>query len=307
MRTITVDLHTHLIEKRELPERYWKAVGRKKIDAVAITEHADKKPWKAYEMLLESKPKNAVLVPGMELNTSIGHVLAYGRDEGIYSLGALYDKGMPIEKLVSIAEKEKLLLSISHPWGLSYDSAAYILGEKKLQSLVGEGKLGVEVYNGMFGNVSGFFYRSNWIRKPFNFFDFLEKSRIARKTRLSVLGKKVKQKLDKKSRELIERCAKPITLGQSAAFITAGSDAHSATRVGSAVMKIRVSGRLNCAKVLDALQKKANVAWAGPYVRETESGYVTEGSRLEKKEILQGIQYAAKRAIVKRMRIRKGR
>jgi hypothetical protein len=155
--------------------------------------------------------------------------------------------------------------------------------------------------------VSGFFYRSNWIRKPFNFFDFLEKSRIARKTRLSVLGKKVKQKLDKKSRELIERCAKPITLGQGAAFITAGSDAHSATRVGSAVMKIRVSGRLNCAKVLDALQKKANVAWAGPYVRETESGYVTEGSRLEKKEILQGIQYAAKRAIVKRMRIRKGR
>ncbi len=299
MPTLTLDLHTHLIEKGEKPERYWKAARAKKLDAVAITEHADRQPRKAYELLLERKPKGIALIPAMELNCAIGHVLAYARDEGIYSIKKLYKKNLPIGKALSIAESEGLLLSVSHPWGLSYDSAAYVLGEKRLARLVESEKIGVEAYNGMFGNVSSFFYSSSWIRKPMNFLDFLEKSRVGRKTRLSGIGRKMRGKLDKKGRELIERCAKPIELGTKARFITAGSDGHSAARIGTGIMKVNVRGTASNKALLQAVEQKSRVVWAGPYVRETRKGYAADAATLNKREFLQGIKYATKRAIVK--------
>lgn len=303
MAIVNADLHTHLLEKGERPERYWGAVKTKGLDAVAITEHADKRPERAYKALLESRSKAVVLVPGIELNTSIGHVLAFGRDEGIYSIERLYRKKLPIGEAVEIAKREGLVLSVAHPWGFSYDSAAFIAGEKRLERLVKGKGLGVEAYNGMFGNASSYFYSSSWIKKPMNFFDFLEKSRLGRKTRLSRLGKRARSKLDRKGRELIERCTKPMELGEKAGFVTAGSDAHSADRIGAGIMKVKVRGKVNAGKLLEAVQEKGNVMWAGPYVRETKQGnFVADKASLGKKELLQGLRYATKRAIVKRIR-----
>jgi hypothetical protein len=306
MKTITVDLHTHLIEKREKPERYWKAVKAKKLDAVAITEHADCKPEKAYQMLLEKKPRAALLLPGMELRTNIGHVLAFGKSDEIFSIEKLFEKKLPIKKAVQVAQKNDLLLSIAHPWGLSYDSAAYLMGEKRLHKLVAEGEIGVEAFNGMFGQVGYFFYGTNWVRKPLNFFDFLEKSRIGRKTRLSRLGRKAREKLDEKGREIIERCVKPMELAQHASFFTAGSDAHSNEMIGAGVMKIKISGKLSEKNILDAIREKKNIEFVGPFVKKTKAGnYGIAMQQLHKKQFLSGLRYATKRAVVKKLRLRR--
>jgi hypothetical protein len=306
MASITVDFHTHLLEKEVNPKNYWKAAKAKKLDAVATTEHFNEKPEKAYNLLKEAKPRGICLIPGMELSTSIGHVIAFGRNEGIYGIERLFKKGIEIGRVIAIAEKEGITLSIAHPWGLSYDSAAYILGEKKLYELVEGESIGIEAFNGMFGNVSSFFYASNWIRKPMNFFDFLEKSRLGRKTRLSRLGKKGKEKLDKKGREIIERCQKPYELAKKAGFATAGSDAHSPARIGTGVTKLKC-GKKKAEAILEAVKDKRKVEWLGPNVRETEKGYEVDRIKIQRAEVISGLKYATKRAIMKKVGRKKGK
>ena len=304
MVSITVDFHTHLLEKEVNPKKYWKAAKEKNLNAVAITEHFNEKPEKAYKMLAEEKPRGICLIPGMELSTSAGHVVALGKDEGIYGIEKLFRKGLEIKKAIEVAQSEGITLSIAHPWGLSYDSAAYLLGEKKLYALVEREDIGVEAFNGMFGNVSSFFYATDWVRKPMNFFDFLETSRIGRKTRLSRLGKKGKEKLDKKGKEIIERCQKPYELAAKAGFATAGSDAHHPDRIGTGVTKLKAKERKPEA-ILKAVKDKKKVEWLGPGVKETEKGYEVEKISIQRAEVLSGIKYATKRAIMKKVRKKK--
>jgi len=304
MPILTIDLHSHLLEKGVNPRNYWKAVKARKLDAVAITEHVNEKPEKAYSMLLEEKPRGIALIPGIEMNTEIGHVVGFGKTPEIYSQGKLFKKGISINKVLGIAESQGMLLSIAHPWGLSYDSAAYIMGEKKLFELVEKERIGVEAYNGMFGSVGSFFYASNWVKKPMNFFDFLEKSRLGRKTRLSKLGKKGKEKLDKKGREILERCQKPYELAERAAFATAGSDAHKPARIGTGIAKIEARGK-GVEEILEAVQDKRKVKWLGPYVKETDKGFEVDKTKIQKTEFISGIKYATKRAILKKVRRKK--
>jgi len=301
MPVVTADFHTHLLEKKVKTKDYWKAVKARKLDVVATTEHADKKPEKAYRLLLEKKPKIVVLIPGVELNTKIGHVLAFGKNASIYKEKELLKKNVSIKKVIEIANDKGLVLSISHPWGFSYDSAAYVTSEKKIANLVQKENIGVEVFNGMFGNVSSFFYKSNWVKRPMNLFDFLEKSKIGKRTRLNKIGKRGKEKLDKKGKEILERCIKPMELGEKASFVTAGSDAHSPQRIGTGIMKLMVKGRVSPGSVLKALQDKKNVRWAGPYVRKTSKGMKVKEAGIKRKEVFSSIKYAAKKAIVKKV------
>ncbi len=304
MTELTIDFHTHLLEKGVKPEAYWKAVKAKKLDAIAITEHSFEKPKKAYEMLLEKKPKGITLIPGIEITSEAGHLIVLGKDKNIYNIERIFKKGIPIKEAIAIAKVKDLLLIIAHPWGFSNDSAAYLLGEKKLKELVKKEKIGIESYNGMFGNVSSAFYATNWIRKPMNFFDFLEKSRIGRKTKLSKLGKKGKEKLDKKGKEILERCTKPFELSEKASFVTAGSDAHSPKRIGTGIVKLETKGK-DVESILDAIQNKKNVKWIGPYVKETNNGYTVEKASVQKKEILSGLKYATTSKIVKKIKRKK--
>ena len=304
MAEFTIDFHTHLLEKGVKPEAYWKAVKAKKLDAVAITEHSFEKPEKAYKMLLEKKPKGITLIPGLEISSEIGHLIVLGKDKSIYNIESLFKKGIPIKEAIAIAKVKGLLLIIAHPWGFSNDSAAYLLGEKKLKALIKKEKIGIEIFNGMFGNVSSAFYATNWIRKPMNFFDFLEKSRIGKKTRLSKLGKKGKEKLDKKGKEILERCAKPFELSEKATFVTAGSDAHSPKRIGTGIVKLEAKGK-DVENILKAIQNKKNVKWIGPYVKKTNNGYTIEKASVQKKEILSGLKYATTSKIVKKIKRKK--
>ena len=302
MAELAIDFHTHLLEKGVKPKAYWKAVKARKLGAIAITEHSYEKPGLAYEMLFEEKPKGIALIPGMEITSEAGHMLVLGKDQGIYDLEKLFGKKVLVKDALELAKKHGFVLSISHPWGFSNDSAAFILGEKKLNALVEKKKIGVEAFNGMFGNIGSFFYSTNWVKKPMNFFDFLEKSRIGRKTRLSRLGAKGKEKLDRKGREIIERGIKPFELAQKAAFITAGSDAHSPQAIGSGIVKLEVKGKAVPEGILEALQDKGNVKWAGPYIRETKQGIAFDRITFRKKDVLSGIKYAAKSKIVGKVR-----
>ena len=300
-RIYTLDLHTHLNEKKVKPEDYWQRAQAVGLDVIAITEHADKDPQSAYEKLIEGKPENMVLIPGSELNSEHGHLLCYGKDKRFYSHEELFKFNAPLETILDIVEKNGYLASISHPWGFDYDSFGFTLGFEKIEELVATKKIGVETYNGMIGNLSNFIFDTNWVVRPINFFDFLEKNRVTRKTGITRLTGKIKSKIDNKRRDLVERCARAIDLGEKAAFVTAGSDGHYAKRIGEGILKIKSSEtQLDNQNVLKLIQEKENVIWYGPLVIEEEPGIFRRADTpFDNKEILQGIRYASESVLGK--------
>ena len=305
-KAVTVDMHTHLTEKKVNPKAYWKRVEEISLNAVAITEHADKKPFQAFKALEKIKPEGVLLIPGIEVNTDKGHLLAYSSNEQIYSVERLLEKYVPLEEAIALAKKENLILSFSHPWGYSYDSAAYFLGIENLERLIQKEGIGVETYNGMIGHLSNFLYKSGWVKRPFNFFSFLEKNVVSRKTGVWRIGKKMKEKLDKRRMDLINRCVLAVELGKKAEFITAGSDAHSADRVGTGIMKIgfgfeEFGEEISNEILLKQLKQKQNILWSGPLIKEISPGvFEMSDKSLKRKEMASGIRYATKSIIYRR-------
>jgi hypothetical protein len=303
-RVITLDLHTHALEKGMKIDDYLREVKKKGIDVIGVTEHVEFNPEKAFKKVKKKNPKEVVLIPGAELNTEIGHVLIYADSERLYQFDELFQKQVPFEDVMTVADKEGFMVSISHPWGFSYDSAAYIVGEKRLHELVERYHVGIEAYNGMIGTIGSSVLDSKLINKPLGLFNYLDKNRLAKATGVNRLTNRLKKTLDHKTFELVTRCAKPIELGERAAFVTAGSDAHSAKRVGSGIMKIKTTvspANLNARTVLNEI-KHGKVIWTGPYVEEVSPGvYKKPKEAFSKKEMAQGIRYAAS-SIVKKSR-----
>ena len=127
---ISADLHTHLVEKKTKPKNFWSYAKKKNLQAVAITEHVECNAKKAYYSLGEIKPKNILLIPGLELNAEIGHIVAMKETPEIYDIEELFQINLSIKNLRKIAKKENLLLSIAHPYGFDLDSAGYRIKEK---------------------------------------------------------------------------------------------------------------------------------------------------------------------------------
>lgn len=307
-RIITADLHTHLLEKKVEAEEWWNAVKESNLDVVAITEHAEFNPKKAYELLYESKKEDILLIPGAELNTSIGHVLAYGETPKWYENTELLEIGVKIEKAIEIAKKENIVLSIAHPWGFELDSAMYRSDPTKITEMVKREEIGTEAYNGMIGNLSEFILKSKWVKKPWNFFAYMEGNRISRYTGFSKIAGRVKHKIDKRAQDLIYRNNKIMEFGETAKYITAGSDAHSADRIGTGILKIKFGEEvLTTQGFLKALKDKKKVVWAGPRVEEVEKGvYEKRVEGLKRKEIFSGLKYASKNILSNRRKTKKG-
>ncbi len=297
--TFSFDLHTHLNEKKFKADAYWKRVLEIGLDGTAITEHADFRPKEAYEELLAKKPKGVLLIPGIEINSDKGHILAYSHSPEIYEIDEFMQKDVPLEDVINLGKENNVMICISHPMGFSKDSLGFFFNVKEVEDLIIENKLGVEVYNGMIGHLSNFIYDSAWIRKPRNFLAFLEKNIISRKIRLSKIGSKLGEKLDNKSLEVVNRCASAIELGNIAEFVVAGSDAHSADRIGSGMIKIRHRDmELDEKELLSSLKNKQNIVWSGPLVRETSPGVFEKiEDPLKKVEIVQGLRYATTKVI----------
>lgn len=304
-RIISVDLHSHLLEKNVKPVKWWMAVLAKKLDVVAITEHFDLNPKLAFLKLKELQPKNVLLVPGIELTTSIGHTLCFGKDESLYDVAEFFEPGLPIERAIELAEGHGFVLSIAHPWGISFDSAAFLLNDsKKLEKIVEGNNIGVEVYNGLVAQAANFVYFTNWIRRPLNFFEKIEKNNVAKKIRLSVVGKKFEKNLEEKARDVLNRTINAYRLGEKAKFITVGSDAHFPNRIGNGVLKLKFKfDELTVENFLKALVDKRNVVWAGQNVTEFSPGkFVPLKISVKKMELLHGLRYAAAKAVKKGVR-----
>ncbi|MFH1586645.1 MAG: PHP-associated domain-containing protein [Candidatus Diapherotrites archaeon] len=297
--TFSFDLHTHLNEKKFKASTYWERVLEIGLDGTAITEHADFRPKEAYEELLAEKPEGKLLVPGIEINSDKGHILAYSHSPEIYEIEEFMKKDVPLEDVIRLGRENNIMICISHPMGFSNDSLGFFFDAKDVEDMIIKNKLGVEVYNGMIGHLSNFIYDSAWIRRPRNFLSFLEKNIVSRKMRLSKIGSKLGGKIDEKSLEVVNRCASAIELGNIADFVVAGSDAHSAERIGSGMIKIRHRDmELDEGELLRSLRNKENIVWSGPLVRETSPGVFEKiEDPLKKMEIAQGLRYATTKVI----------
>jgi len=304
---LTFDLHTHLNEKKYKARDYWKQVVGIGLDGVAITEHADFRPKEAYEEIFNEKPEDKLLIAGIEINSDKGHVLAYSHSPEIYEIEEFLKKDVPIEDVIKAGRENNVMVCLSHPMGFSKDSVGFFLNMAEVEELIRKEKLGVEVYNGMIGHLSNFVYDSAWIRKPRNFLAFLEKNIVARKMRLSKVGSKLGGKIDKKSLEVVNRCASAIELGNIADFVVAGSDAHSAERIGSGILKIKYrKDEIDEQKLLQALRNKDNVVWSGPLIMETKDGvYEKLEDPLKKMEIVQGLRYTTTKVIKEKNPLKK--
>jgi hypothetical protein len=290
-----VDMHTHFNEKKLKKKDWWESVLEKKLCAVAITEHANYNPGLAYKRLLTKKPKDILLIPGMEANTNAGHLLIYGKDENIYKIKELQEFNVDIKKALQLVTQNKLLASFSHPFGYKYDSICEIIGEKKTKELLKKYDVGVEYYNGMLGSANNFIFGTQWVKKLYNFFDFMSTSKSGRILNVQNKSTKIKNRLDEVSKETFARVRKGIEFSQNASFITVGSDAHYSRVIGSAVIELKRKPKNN-SDFLKMIQNK-QIIWAGPnmYAKEPVDS-------VTKKELLEGLKYATTNKLKKKIK-----
>jgi len=295
---ILADLHTHLNEKNIDPKKWWEAVLEKKLNVIAITEHVERNPQEAYEKLFEIKPKNVMLIPGMECKTSAGHLLVFGANKSIYDICELQKVNVDIEKALALVNENNLAASFAHPYGYKNDSTTNQLGEKESKRLMKKYGIGSEYYNGMLGSANGFIFGTQWVKKLYNFFDFMSKSKKANKFGIQKKSKKIKSKLEIISLETFERVRKGILFGQDAKYITVGSDAHYPRVIGTAVLELKKMPK-DETTFLKMLKNK-EILWAGPNVYSKDPV-----DKLKKKELLEGLKYITKNRIKKGIKKKK--
>jgi hypothetical protein len=302
--TVTCDLHSHVIEKKVKGKDYWKHALARQIDVMAITEHAHFDTKKAYLRVKAEQPRKTVLVPGVELNTTIGHVLCYAPDEGLYAQKRLHEFELPIEEALDIAKDNGFVLSCAHPWGYTQDSAAFLIGPKRLANLVRKNPLGIEAFNGMVGHLGDIVYESGWVRRPNNFLSFLQKNTVTRKIGAGNVGEKLQKSLDRMVYSYLNRITASVELGELASFITAGSDAHSADRIGEGMIKINTLNEVTCAQdVLELVRRKQDVVWCGTGVTEVAKGVYKKvpPHKIKRMELVEGLKYMAMQKIRQRV------
>jgi len=305
---ITADLHTHLLEKRIKPEKYWKAVRKAGLQAVAITEHIEYNPRKAFERVFEKKPEDIMLISGMEMNTSAGHVLAFSHSPEIYEIPELQEKGVKLQKAYELCQANDIMLSFAHPWGFDYDSIVYVAGLSQLRRYAVHGNVGVEAYNGMIGELAESMLKSKWVKRPMGILSFFEKNKVTSKAGIGKIMGAVKKKFDKRAFDIVQRNLNAMEFGEEARFITAGSDAHSTSRIGCGVIKLKVDSEAAASerKFLEALKNKENVLWAGPPTIQIREGVFQKRKiGVKKMEVLAGLKYVAKKAILRGKRLKK--
>jgi len=300
---VNADLHTHLLEKKTKPAKYWQFAEKACLDIIAITEHVEYNPRKAYLDLLEKKPAQILLIPGMEMFTSAGHVVALGKGIEIYDIPELQKVGVDIERAYRLAKEHGIILSFSHPWGFDYDSVVYRAGMQKMRHYSVHGNIGIEAYNGMIGELAESLMKSKWVKKPIGFFAYLEKNRIVRTIGAGRVMGIINKKLNKQAANIVQRNINAMEFGEEARFITVGSDAHSAQRIGCGILRLKVNAeKLTIENFLESLKDKKNVLWAGPPSFEVSEGvFAKRRGGVKKMEVLAGLKYAV-RSIVLRKR-----
>jgi histidinol phosphatase-like PHP family hydrolase len=293
---ILADMHTHLNEKKIKPKKYWEAAKKRKLSAIAITEHSNYKPKEAYLKLKLTQPKEIMLIPGIEAKTTAGDLLIYGTDESIYEIKALLKINIPIKTALKTAKENHLLISFAHPYGYKYDSTCEVIGEKKTLELVKKYGTGIEYYNGMLGSATEILFGRKFIKRIYSALNFFEQNKATNKLKLYKGTKGTKLRLEKIAEQTLERVKKAIAFSEKAPFLTVGSDAHYPSAIGSAVIELQKKPRNE--KEFLAMIKNKKTKWKGPNIYSREPVQA-----IGKKEMLEGITYLIKKNILKKRKL----
>lgn len=104
IRTLTFDLHVHTNyshDGRASIEEIIESAIAKKLDGVVICDHDTMEGSYAARKYVADNDRNLIIIPGIEVTTSEGHLIVLGVEEGI-------GKGLSPEETIRIArEKEK--------------------------------------------------------------------------------------------------------------------------------------------------------------------------------------------------------
>jgi len=104
MLALTLDLHVHTNyshDGADSVEKIIKSAVSKKLDGIAICDHDTMDGYYAARKYVADNELNLVIIPGIEVTTSKGHLIVLGLEQGI-------ERGLSPEETIRIArEKEK--------------------------------------------------------------------------------------------------------------------------------------------------------------------------------------------------------
>jgi len=118
--TLTLDLHVHTNYSHDgcdSVEKIIESAIAKKLDGVAICDHDTMEGFFAARKYVADNNLDLIIIPGIEVTTSKGHLIVLGLEEGI-------EKGLSLEETIRIArqkekEKEKkgtVVIIAPHPY-----------------------------------------------------------------------------------------------------------------------------------------------------------------------------------------------
>ncbi len=104
MLALTLDLHVHTNyshDGHDSVEKIIKTAIAKKLDGIAICDHDTMEGYYAARKYVADNELNLIIIPGIEVKTSKGHLLVLGLEQGI-------ERGLSPEETIRIArEKDK--------------------------------------------------------------------------------------------------------------------------------------------------------------------------------------------------------
>jgi len=108
---VLVDLHTHTrpLSHDSLlsPDELIEVAKAARLDAVCLTEHDFF--WDHAEAAALSKRHGFLVIPGIEVNTEDGHILAFGLEHFVYGMHRLHE-------LAVLAERTHAVMIAAHPY-----------------------------------------------------------------------------------------------------------------------------------------------------------------------------------------------
>ncbi len=117
--TLTLDLHAHTNyshDGQDSVEKIIESAIAKKLDGIAICDHDTMEGSYAAREYVADNNRDLIIIPGIEVTTSKGHLIVLGVEEGI-------EKGLSPEETIRIArekEKEKkegtVVIIVPHPF-----------------------------------------------------------------------------------------------------------------------------------------------------------------------------------------------
>jgi len=134
-------------------QSWWQALKKAGINAIIVTEHVYKNPQTAYRLMLQTKPDDCYVFPGMEYLTKENiDLVIFSDNDQFFQADQLLPYELSLEKAIDFVQQNNLAAYIPHPFTVGNTSPIKKLGKTKLKKLID--KLGaVEITNCCFNNL----------------------------------------------------------------------------------------------------------------------------------------------------------